>query len=203
MKVQWARACFSFCICPHSVPSFYPFTDRQRHLFHHFCFWLADCFSSSPFGHFQHVSAPAGSCARRLISLVKLKSLQRFMLLRSEKIHHQFIFPLLLIFLCFFPTSGFSDSCRKCSWGTDVFSEAALCGYYKSVCLSIFLPCSRLSQTNPGGCNRVVCYTSCMLSSVFFPFHLLKNMSYKPKTVWIIRLINSTVILKYKLSMNA
>lgn len=36
IKVQWARWCFSFLFCPHSVPSFYPFADRQPHL----CFWV-------------------------------------------------------------------------------------------------------------------------------------------------------------------
>lgn len=101
-KVQWAQASFSFWFCPHSVPGFYPFTDMQLRLFHHVCFWLVDSLCFFPFGHLLHMSAPAGSCVRRLISVVKLKSLQCFMLLRSERIHRQFIFPLLFILLYFF-----------------------------------------------------------------------------------------------------
>lgn len=93
IKVQWARARFSFWFCPHSVPSFYPFSDRQRHLFRHFCFWLVDSFSSSPFGHLPHTSSPAGSCARRLTSVVKLKSLQCFMLLEVERSIMTLFFP--------------------------------------------------------------------------------------------------------------
>lgn len=92
--------------------------------------------SSSSFGHLLQMSAAGGSYLRWLIGGVKLKK-HRCVLCGWEIRKIRCLFFSAVHFVSLFSTSGSSDSCRKCSSATKVFSEA---GFYTSVCLSVTLP---------------------------------------------------------------
>lgn len=136
---------FLFKFCPHSVPSSYLFTDGLSVFF---CFCCQGILSFPPLGRFLQRSGSAGSFGCRRINVSVCSSIEKSALASvTIKRKHTSIkcFYAAPFVPFFFTTLVFSVSCRKLSSGTDVFSEAVLCGYHISVCLSVSLPCQGLS----------------------------------------------------------